>query len=188
MRIGFDVDGVLADFNRGFATLLSRTSGRRLATADFVPSVWDWPEHLGYTKDEVDWAWREVERGGFWLKLEPTRHLDAVQMLWDHGDDVYFITDRRGVGAKRETEQWLVRHLALAYPTVLISSMKGALCSALNLDVYVDDRLGNVADVRQRAPLTRVYLLDAPYNQSQVYDQYRVKGLREVVACCQLPS
>lgn len=173
MRIGVDVDGVLADFNTAFIRRVKDVTGRDLFPEGYEPTTWNYPESLGYTREEVSKVWDHVTADPtFWLNLSP--YWDAMTVLerlrTEFGnDDVYFITSRPGVRAKAQTEVWLATHSGdfTWNPTVLISSEKGACAKALKLDYYVDDRFENVHDVlRQTGARTAAYLLDRPWNTS----------------------
>jgi uncharacterized HAD superfamily protein len=87
-------------------------------------------------------------------------------------NDIYYVTNRAGASAKRQTESWLYRYLPYAelgvHPTVLITSDKGAAAKALKLDVYVDDNLDNIKGVLRESATTRAYLFDRAYNQGEV--------------------
>ena len=53
MRIGFDVDGVLADFNKRFIERVIAITGRDLfPPRPFDIPTWNYPEHYGYTAEE----------------------------------------------------------------------------------------------------------------------------------------
>jgi hypothetical protein len=175
MRIGFDVDGVLADFIPAYQQLAVEVGQRDTFVAgdDVNPPCWNWPEHRGYTKAEMSEVWRRIkESDDFWISLPETADCSTLRMcildlLRFH--DVYFITSRVGSDVKWQSEQWLMLHLGIDRPTVLISSAKGLCCKALKLDCYLDDNLDNVNDVVAQTipdPLTRTYLLDKSYNQS----------------------
>lgn len=185
MRIGFDVDGVLADFNSSFIALVKEVSGRDLFPPDYWPHTWDYPQALGYSQEEVKAVWDHIKQGGsFWFMLNP---LDDAIVLRDWMlesnpqlgvfDEFYFITSRMGKNVKFQTENWLDAHVASGL-TVLISSEKGALCKALKLDYYVDDRAENVKDVELTSPNTFAYLIEQPWNQ-HLYVSRRIPGLSD---------
>jgi uncharacterized HAD superfamily protein len=50
----------------------------------------------------------------------------------------------------------------------LISREKGLIARALRLDLYLDDRWENCFEVANLYAPCRTYLLDAPYNRSNV--------------------
>lgn len=182
MRIGFDVDGLLADFTRSFMPLLVKVTGKNLFEPDDInnPPCWNWDIHRGYTKDEQRAAWAVIkESPSFWTTLRPTSQLRTLQvMILDllRNHEVYFITNRMGTDPKWQTELWLRQHLQIDLPTVLISGAKGLCAKALKLDCYIDDNADNCNDVINQtcehwgvvpvgAPATRTYLLDASYNR-----------------------
>jgi len=186
MKIGFDIDGVLANWEQRAGPLLVKTSGRNLLPADFYakrPPVWDWLRHYGYTPEELAAFWQALQTDAtFWLNLPPMEGAKTLKLLWPalkRAHDVYFITNRSGAFVKRQTELWLLEHISdelrikrgpdggfpSHHPTVLISGDKGGCAKALALDCYVDD---NVENVNAVAPYARTYLLDAPYNKEGV--------------------
>lgn len=134
MRIGFDIDGVLADFNTSFIALIPEVTGRNLFPAGYWPQTWDYPQALGYTKEEVSAVWEVIKQGGtFWNELPP---LPDIYVLRDwlcsppinsEYHEFYFITSRMGKSVKLQTEDWLDSYIDAPGNTVLISSEKGAI-------------------------------------------------------------
>lgn len=176
MRIGFDIDGVLASFESQMVPLLVSFTGRNLFPPDFTdiangPPVWDWIQLVGYTAAEEEKAWKAVTSGHlFWTTLEPLPGMTTLQHHWrelERRHSVYFVTNRPGASAKHQTESWLQRYLLPydSHPTVLISAHKGLIARALGLDVYADDHTEYVWDVRIESPETRCYLLSRTHNQ-----------------------
>lgn len=183
MRIGVDVDGVLADFNSAFINRVITVTGRDLfPPRPFDIPTWNYPEHYGYTADEVSAVWEDIKAdAGFWYTLNgypETR--STLATLAGFNQDIYFVTARPGVRSKQQTEQWLV-DMGFIYPTVLISSAKGLCARALNLTHYIDDRWENVVDVRQYNPTTQVFLLTQPWN---VNNDAAAEGVQRVASVC----
>lgn len=176
MRIGFDIDGVLANFVKAYQHLCVQVTGKDLFVPSDVydPPCWDWPQFRGYTDAEVSTVWAIIKRDDtFWLNLEPHENnvsaLSAVLLDLERKHDVYYVTSRVGVGAKRQTKLWLMDHLRYharcrTEPTVLISREKGKIAHALKLDAFLDDNWDNVVDVVNTSPATRTYLLNRSYN------------------------
>ena len=169
MRIGFDVDGVLASFNDGFIKVLVETSGRNLFLEGYVPHTWHYAKAMGYTKVEEDAAWDAVHANPtFWQDLAPlagVEEFNAADGLFFPDVDIYFITKRDSPTAKDQTELWMEEHLDLMSPTVLVTGEKGLACKILNLEVYIDDKVENAQAVLKESPQTRMYLLDRPWNR-----------------------
>lgn len=173
MRIGVDCDGVLADFNTAFINRIIAVTGHNdFPLIPFDIPTWNYPQHFGYTEEEVSDVWKIIEADPeFWLRLpsyaDTQESLRALAGRSHAGDDLYFITSRPGIAAKRQTEAWLRKNGFADRPTVLISSDKGLCAAALNLDVYLDDRWENALDVsytKYRACPTTSYLLTRPWN------------------------
>jgi hypothetical protein len=161
LKIGFDIDGVLANFNRGYIQLLADLGGLEL-DPEYAPQRWHYEADLGVSKAVVNKAWDTIrESDTFWVDLDPYDVL--LEELEDH--DLYFITTRVGNKVKRQTEVWLYGYQHLQCPTVLISANKGPVAAGLELDVFIDDKLENILDVEAASPKTRTYLLNQAYNQ-----------------------
>lgn len=174
MRIGCDIDGVIANWNDAFIPRVIQLTGRNLFGAGYVPTVWEYPTAAGYTREELLKVLDDVEHDAFfWRNLEcyhgeqVIQALDTLNLRQARGkDDIYFITNRKGVFAKWQTERWLKSH-GMSDPTVLLTKNKGLACAALELDAYIDDNLDNVKDVViQCSILCQPFLCDRPWNQT----------------------
>jgi 5'(3')-deoxyribonucleotidase len=173
MKLGIDVDGVLADFNTAFIAYVIKVTG-----VDFFPArpfdipCWNYPQYYGYSEKQVTAVWDVVKQDGrFWRTLPtyPNSRL-SLNRLIDcglRGDDVYYITNRMGVTPKCQTERW-IRMLGYAYPTVLITGDKAGAARVLELDAYIDDKWENcdaVSKTVYRGIRVRTFLLDRPWNR-----------------------
>ena len=186
---GFDVDGVLANFNNAFSELLISTTRENRLPAGYwadpdYPPVWHWPQHFGYSGEQIDRAWEAVKATRFWNTLEPMKGIQDIHYL-PLGSRVYFITSRVGPTALRQTQLWLHSRLSFTFAdrheySVIISSNKAASALALGLDFYIDDYPHNVNTVVGLMPNCAVYLLDAPYNRRDVTIDRRVYRARSV--------
>ena len=171
-RIGFDVDGILANFIPEYQALFVSTTGRdAFQPGDNVnPPSWDWPTLRGYTDEETAHVWSLINANPrFWRDIGELDGASTLAMCiadLEAKHEIYFVTARPGLRPKEQTEEWLREHIGLDSPTVLISKHKGLVCKALNLDAYLDDNLGNCRDVFVESPKTRCYLLNRNYNQS----------------------
>ena len=171
MRIGFDMDGVLAAFVPAYEELIVRFAGEDKFPARYpaaLPPVWDWPQHYGYDTAVIDRVWKHIKYSTtFW------RSLPAVPGAWTlmeylrpRRHELYFVTDRPGVNPQGQTVRWLTDVLNVDRPSVITSRRgKGIVAKALALDIYVDDKYENVLDAQEQSPETKVLCIDYPYNQ-----------------------
>ena len=175
LRIGFDMDGVLADFGSAFRDYGTRLFGpappvtpdigqRRLpgdqpeteearqaaAEQEFHNRV----EEARALRRREDKIWQAIENtSDFWMTLKPTEegvvrriHELMLRYRWE----VFFITQRphtEGETVQRQTQRWLVEQ-GFDLPSVLvISGSRGAAARAIRLDYHVDDTVQNCFDI-----------------------------------------
>lgn len=171
MRIGIDIDGVLANFWKGYEELHIEVAGADLfgdkKWPNAEPQCWSWPETFGYTKDQTTEVWKRIrESKVFWYELDPLPEYEAFKEWISNNDkdEIYFITNRMGQVPKLQTEVWFGHH-EIPYATVLISEEKGLCCDALDLELYIDDKPENITQVELQSPDTNAFLLLRPYNK-----------------------
>src|SRR5690349_10135318 len=113
MKIGVDLDGVLADFNSAFVGVLEKVTGKKVPAGTIPPKAWNWPSEIGLSEEEVKTAIGWVDANPYWwtkLNFTDGEGRDTIQRLSGLAPhhDVYFITHRGGVpGAKAYSEDWL---------------------------------------------------------------------------------
>lgn len=174
MRIGFDIDGVLANFEASYAPLLTARSGiefPRLGQPDW-PDVWYWEREAGVTKEQEAAVWTEdiLPSIHFWASLQPTKECEETLAYLNKcrldGDYVCFITSRPGEFAKDATVKWLLAQ-GFDDPNVFVcnsADAKAEKARDLDLDFFIDDKDLNVEAVAEVVPY--VVILDRPWNKS----------------------
>lgn len=185
MKIGFDIDGVLADFNTPMLKVLNEVLGTNHQWDPLVggPQVWDWPQgEFGIPDADVHRVWEQhINKGSFWATCPPLNeeHLIRVSDL-QREHELYFITARSGEDAKWQTERWLADR-GFIYPTVVMSGQKALIAHGLDLDLYIDDKPENNLKMPHK---TSIYLVDAAYNRwATDADDYgiRVKDVADML-------
>jgi 5'(3')-deoxyribonucleotidase len=186
MIYGIDMDGVVADYQTGFNRVLYKVTGR---TVPMEHKSWDWPLDYGYTKEEIKATEQAIhESSTFWRELPSYPETDTVMFWlrkrWVEGDDIYFLTSRKGVAAKDQSVEWLDQFNAyvgggVPNPTVIVSKKKGLICKALDVDYFLDDKPSFCIDVALESPRTACYLLDRPWNQG--FEDQHVTRVKSVV-------
>lgn len=182
LKLGIDIDGVLADFNKPYVQLLESIQHIRFPDVDETyPDTWDYDKARGVLGKHRSEAWTKIkESHDFWYRLPSLT--GAEEFLGHLADfptsvDTYFVTSRPGLTSKIQTEQWLGER-GYENPTVLISSQKGMCARALELDYYIDDKDENCVDVVAYSPTTKCVQLIQPWNHRQEGAQ-RVGTLKE---------
>lgn len=171
-KIGIDCDGVIADFNKSFIPKVIEVTGEdKFPPRPFDIVTWNYPESYSYTPEQTSAVWEVIKNDPtFWLNLDPYEEtqicLEHLASLVEEGHEIYFVTNRPGVMAKLQTEDWLNNNGFNDFPTVLISAQKGEMAHALELDWYIDDKTGNIIDVFEKSPNTNSFLLGRTWNQN----------------------
>jgi uncharacterized HAD superfamily protein len=194
MRVGIDVDGVLAEFNAGFIALVKEKLGVELPpVSENYPDTWNYDiealkVHYGdeqRAKEASRELWGTIAAShSFWMKLQPI----SQPLLYKLADvaamhTFYFITSRPGGSAKFQTEAWLLKWFAL--PTVLIASDKGPVAKSLGLELFIDDKPENANEVAEATEGKCLVLMpERPWNRNVVTDARvaRVKNLEKALS------
>src|SRR5712671_976079 len=175
MRLGFDLDGTVADLQSALAQ-----EARRLfpeidpaalpSSAAPAPRPADGAgatdETSQYPAEEQQLSfgalsarqqreiWNAVcQRENFWETLdeiEPGALARLYQLVQDHRWELIFLTSRpetRGDTAQAQSHRWLSTHGYLHPSVFVVHGSRGKIAASLALDVLVDDRPENCLDV-----------------------------------------
>ena len=148
MKIGIDIDGVMADFTKTFTSLAVSLGLTDKVTHQAIQPTWHFDFPMSPVWDVID------ETYNWWMTLPPLIKRGEIENLNRvvAAHDVYFITSRKnsnGFTAAKQTDLWLQSigvHTHHAH--VITSDNKGALCAALGITDMLDDNVPNLNDLR----------------------------------------
>jgi hypothetical protein len=184
LRIGFDMDGTLADLGSAYAEVENRLFGPAEPHERPAPEAREAEQHdeeekqlperpIRLPSDHRHRVWRAIEEtADFWTTLKP---IDATavsrlyQLACRHHWEVFFITQRpstAGATVQSQTHRWLVEH-GYPIPSVIpLSGGRGRAASALCLDYVVDDTPQNCLDVLSDSSARAILVVDHDRRQA----------------------
>ena len=190
LRIGLDLDGVLADWMLAFTTtmaaLFPRHPGLPFGFTEMQRYGLETGER-GITTEMVDATWATMENTPLWLVeaiplLAPWEDLLLLSQIAD-AHAVHIVTSRQHPARPSviaQTTQWLHAH-GLDNMGLVHTGRKDLAAKALELDFYLDDDPRFITQVLTEGPPDcRVFLLDRAYNRTaDTPPVERVRSLRE---------
>jgi hypothetical protein len=162
LRIGIDVDGVLADFRDAFHKAAEACGLRNVENTDDPASAHSIAER------DVKRVWEYVAKTPNWWMTLAAYEPDQIARLYSVtralGWEVFFVTNRpasAGDTVQFQTQWWIERH-GFYLPAVLtIPGSRGQIANGLRLDLIVDDLVMNCVDVVAASSTKALLLLRA---------------------------
>jgi len=161
LRIGVDVDGVLADFRQAFHKAAEACGVRDVDSDDPATAH-------SLAQRDVKRVWDYVAKTpNWWMTLAPYEP-DQIARLYNLtralGWEVFFVTNRpasAGDTVQFQTQWWIERH-GFYLPAVLtVPGSRGQIANGLRLDLIVDDLVMNCVDVVAASTSKALLLLRA---------------------------
>jgi len=168
LRIGCDLDGVVADFRSGFASVASDVLSwdRNGAPADL----------RDLSEADAHRVWKVItETPNWWLTLSPFEAGEIARLYQLSRElkwEVVFMTTRVPTAGETVTfqSQWWLESQGFYLPSVVtVMGSRGDLASSLRFDIIVDDQLINCADVIGASRSKALLMLRTP--QAGVQEQ-----------------
>ena len=180
LRLGIDVDGVVADFRNAFRALAERELG--ISPNDVEADL---------SKQDVDRLWRSVaETTNWWLDV-PAYEPDQIARLYSQSRrsrwEVFFMTSRppsAGDSVQLQTQVWLEKQ-GFLLPSVLTvpAGARGELARSLRLDLALDDRIVNCLEIISASNSKALMVMRASADQ-RAAQSAEARGIAVVPSLC----
>lgn len=173
MRIGLDLDGVVADWTRSVIENLNRFQNEKI-DPDFQPPSWDW------FKDNLpSEAWQWIWRGGCRAIFENAKPLPGARRFifdLDNLGDIVVMTARPKI-AWSLTRQWWDQHFSPVFPSGFNFFYSGLEKHKVQVDVLIEDNAEYAIHYAEwdKNGNARVFLLDRAWNAG--YNSYIVERM-----------
>ncbi len=162
MRLGIDLDGVVADFNQGWVSRYNRDFGTSLSSDDVLE--WDAPvdlTHFGSMADFWEWARTCGEGQSIFRPLKPyPGAIEALVEFTRAGHHIVILTTKPRF-AVHDTYEWLAEHRV---PTTEVHILDDK--TMVDCDLYVDDADHNLESLLAAHPDSIVCRYVRPWNRA----------------------
>lgn len=161
LRLGFDIDGVLANFRAAFRAAAIRIVHGDVEEFDPVEA----PGESPLAPDDVRRVWEYIAKApNWWMEIdayEPDQIARLYSLTRAAGWEVFFMTKRppsAGDSVQFQT-QWWIERFGFYLPSVLtVPGSRGDVANALRLDLLVDDQLINCVEVVSASPTKAILM------------------------------
>jgi len=171
LRIGFDVDGVLADFRSAFRQtaerLLNRSVNDSTAPEQTPPSL---------SPDDVRRVWEHITKTQNWWMDVPAYEPAQIARLYGltraTGWEVFFMTKRPGSAGDsvQFQTQWWIERFGFYLPSVMtVPGSRGDIANGLRLDLVIDDQVINCAEVISAGTTKAILMLRDHDNAARMH-------------------
>jgi hypothetical protein len=169
LRLGFDIDGVLANFRAAFREAAIRIVRGEIDDVDPGETP-DGESTL--SPEDVRRVWDHIAKApNWWMEIdayEPEQIARLYSLTRAAGWEVFFMTKRppsAGDSVQFQT-QWWIERFGFYLPAVLtVPGSRGDVANALRLDLLVDDQLINCVEVVSASP-TKAILMQRSHDSA----------------------
>ena len=161
LRLGVDIDGVLADFRNAFRDTARECLRREIAS--------DSQTDASLSHVDIDRVWNHIARcPNWWMSLrayEPGEIANLYALARKHKWEVCFLTKRPpsgGDSVQFQTQWWLEQQGFYLPAVITVPGSRGDLANALRLDLAIDDQFVNCAEIIGAGPTKALLMLRDP--------------------------
>jgi hypothetical protein len=158
LRLGIDIDGVLADFRNAFRDTARECLRREVGS--------DSQTDNSLTHVDIDRVWNHIaRRPNWWMTLrayEPGAIANLYTLARSHKWEVCFLTKRpasAGDSVQFQTQWWLEQQGFYLPAVITVPGSRGDLANSLRLDLAIDDQFVNCAEIIAAGPTKALLML-----------------------------
>lgn len=181
IRLGIDIDGVLADFRNAF-----RETARECLHREVVSDALT-DNSLSHV--DIDRVWNHIaRRPNWWMTLrayEPAAIANLYMLARSNKWEVCFLTKRpasAGDSVQFQTQWWLEQQGFYLPAVITVPGSRGDLANALRLDLAIDDQFVNCAEIIGAGPTKALLMLRDPNPTMQQHALDRGVGVVATLA------
>lgn len=160
VRVGFDIDGVLADFTHGFTRKAQLLGLMKEPHSNGAQQTWEFP----MSKRDVNKVWRSIDANSFdfWNGLETLVTPGELRSLAFFPHEIVHVSNRKDrAHVRAASELWLARKLIPGF--LHLTDDKARTVDDLGIDYMIEDNPDNIRAMF--AAGINVYVRDWPYNR-----------------------
>jgi hypothetical protein len=150
LRVGFDLDGVVADFRTAFLDMAAKHLGPQAIRKPDAPL----PDLNAVSAEDAKRVWKLItDTSNWWLGLAPydaAQIARLYQLMRRFRWEVSFLTSRlptAGDSVQFQSQAWLETYGFYMPAVVTVPGSRGEVANALRLDIVIDDQFLNCLEV-----------------------------------------
>ena len=175
MKIGIDLDEVLADFLTALLKYHNATYGTNLKREQFL-SYGFW-KTWGGTRDEAIQKVYDFHKTPYFKNIQPVACAKKAISSLKQNNDLLIVTSRQN-SVENETREWVDKHFPNAFADICFANhysqggaekTKSQICNETKIELLIEDSVGYALECFSSK--RKVFLLDCPWNQSSELPQ-----------------
>ena len=159
LRIGIDIDGVLADTH----TILMDLASKHIPIDDQDRAKYGVEDTKHGSKGLRNRVFKEIYEQGLIANVPVIAGaIEKVNELYDAGNEIYIVTARRK-NWEDQTKEWLSKNGVKYHKLIMGAGGKGDVAKEENIDIFIDDSPDNIENLSGNG--VKAYIFDQPWNK-----------------------
>jgi len=187
MKIGIDLDEVIADFLPALIEYHNTTYGTHLNREQFQ-SYKFW-ENWGGTREEAIQKVYDFHQTPYFKNIKPVMGVQETIDILKQNHELFVITSRQDKVAEA-TKEWIAQHFPNTFSGVYFANhysqtgepiTKNKICDSLGIDIMIEDSPEYALECFQ--PNRKIFLINCPWNKDTDLPEevFRVNSWEEIL-------